>query len=199
MPSEAPVVVDPGGESEEMIKSPDDKVEVPAGVDVSRKIMISSWNAVMSAIATPERSVKWHGSLVARLLLEDNNLPLNDYVSDWSMGPLSAISEACKAEHMPMAQVALSAFLLSLERSHRAKKLVMEKGLPTMREAATCTAKHKVVQESLAKALELMCTDDIHLPLEDSEKWSTILIPWACGKVSSEKTSIRYEDPLLHS
>ncbi|GAB2260877.1 hypothetical protein Droror1_Dr00011732 [Drosera rotundifolia] len=98
------------------------------------------------------------------------------------------ISEACKAEHMPMAQVALSAFLLSLERSHRAKKLVMEKGLPTMREAARCTAKHKVVQESLAKALELMCTDDIHLPLEDSEKWSTILIPWACGKVSSEKT-----------
>ncbi|KAL9270513.1 SERAC1-like protein [Drosera capensis] len=145
-------------------------------------------NAVMTAIAAPERSVKWHGSLVARLLLEDNNLPLHDYVSDWSMGLLSSISEACKAEDIPLAQVALSAFSLSLERSHRAKKLVMEKGLPTMREATRCTAKHKYVQESLAKALELMCTDDIHLPLEDSEKWSAILIPWACGKISSEKT-----------
>ncbi|KAL9254660.1 SERAC1-like protein [Drosera capensis] len=145
-------------------------------------------HAIMTAIAAPERSVKWHGSLVARLLLEDNNLPLNDYVSDWSMGLLSSISEACKAEDIPLAQVALSAFLLSLDRSHRAKKLVMEKGLPTMREAARYTTKHKDVQESLAKALELMCKDDFHLSLEDSEKWSAILIPWACGKVSSEKT-----------
>ncbi|KAK9946555.1 hypothetical protein M0R45_012015 [Rubus argutus] len=30
-------------------------------------------NAIMTALMAPERSVKWHGSLVARLLLEDDN------------------------------------------------------------------------------------------------------------------------------
>ncbi|GFS33199.1 alpha/beta-Hydrolases superfamily protein [Actinidia rufa] len=35
-------------------------------------------HAVMTALITAERSVKWHGSLVARFLLEDHSLPLND-------------------------------------------------------------------------------------------------------------------------
>ncbi|XP_044511558.1 uncharacterized protein LOC123229707 isoform X2 [Mangifera indica] len=144
--------------------------------------------AVMSALTAPERSVKWHGSLVARLLLEDCNLPLNDSVSDWSSSLLSTFSQASKNEDIPLALVALSAFSVSIERSPLAQKVVMEKGLQLMRDAAKRTIKHKEVQEALAKALKLLSTGDMHLSLEESEKWSGILIPWVFGNSSSDTT-----------
>lgn len=145
-------------------------------------------NAIMTALAAPERSVKWHGSLVARLLLEDNKVPLSNSVSDWSSCLLSTISQACKSDDIPLALVALSAFLLSVDKSSGAKKVVMEKGLDLMRDTAKQTRQHKDIQEALARALELICTSEDHLSLEESLKWSGILLPWACGKFSSEKT-----------
>ncbi|KAK9756339.1 hypothetical protein RND81_01G090300 [Saponaria officinalis] len=147
-------------------------------------------HAVMTTLAAPERSVRWHGSLVARLLLEDNHVQLNDKVSDWSSSLLATLSQACQTDDIPLAQVALSAFLLSLERCSGTKKVLMEKGLGTMRDTAKQTTKHKDIQEALARALELMCTGDseIHLSLEESLKWSGVLVPWACGQSSSEKT-----------
>ncbi|KAL6318321.1 hypothetical protein AAG906_039413 [Vitis piasezkii] len=132
-------------------------------------------HAVMAALMAPERTVKWHGSLVARLLLEDNNLPLNDSVSDWSSSLLSTVSQASKTEDISLAQVALSAFLLSVEKSVGAQKVVMEKGLHLMRETAKSTTKHKHVQEALAKALELLCTGKMHLSFEESQMCHKIL------------------------
>ncbi|KAA8537721.1 hypothetical protein F0562_027289 [Nyssa sinensis] len=143
-------------------------------------------NAVMTALVAPERSVKWHGSLVARLLLEDHNLPLNDSVSDWSSSLLSTVSQASKMEDIPLAQVALSAFLVSIDRCPAAKKVVMEKGLNLMREIANQMKKHKYVQEALAKALESLYSGDMHLSLEESQKWSGILLSWVFGKFSSD-------------
>lgn len=143
-------------------------------------------NAVMTALVAPERSVKWHGSLVARLLLEDRNLPLNDYVSDWCSSLLSTVSQASKNEDIPLVQVALSAFLVSVERSQGAQMMVMEKGLHLMRDTAKRTTRHKHVQEALAKALELICHGDLHLSLQESQKWSGVLLPWIFGKSSSE-------------
>ncbi|KAA8528562.1 hypothetical protein F0562_035917 [Nyssa sinensis] len=143
-------------------------------------------NAVMTALMAPERSVKWHGSLVARLLLEDHNLPLSDSVSDWSSSLLSTVSQASKMEDIPLTQVALSAFLVSIERCPVAKKVVMEKGLNLMRETAKQTTKYKDVQEALAKALESLSTGSMHLSLEESQKWSGILLSWVFGKFSSD-------------
>ncbi|KAL2894585.1 Protein SERAC1 [Bienertia sinuspersici] len=145
-------------------------------------------NAIMTALAAPERSVRWHGSLVARLLLEDDNVPLSDSVSDWSSCLLSTISQACTTDDRPLAMVALSAFLLSVEKSLGAKKVVMEKGLDLMRDIAKQTMYRKDIQEALAKALELICASEIHLSLEESLKWSGILLHWACGKISTEST-----------
>ncbi|KAG6672177.1 hypothetical protein I3842_16G045300 [Carya illinoinensis] len=142
--------------------------------------------AVMTALVAPERSVKWHGSLVARLLLEDRNLSLSDSVSDWSYSLLSTVSQASKNEDIPLAQVALSAFMVSVERSHKAKKIVMEKGLHLLRDTAKRMTMHKHVQDTLAKALELLCTGDMHLSLEESQKWSGILLRWVFGKDSSD-------------
>ncbi|XP_022845151.1 uncharacterized protein LOC111368152 isoform X1 [Olea europaea var. sylvestris] len=143
-------------------------------------------HAVMSALMAPERSVKWHGSLVARLLLEDRNLPLNDSVSDWSSSLLCTISHASKTQDIPLAQVALSALLVSIERSPKSQEVVMNQGLHLMRESAKRTLKHKPVQESLAKALELICSGELHMSLEESHKWSAILLHWVFEKFSSD-------------
>ncbi|KAK3004124.1 hypothetical protein RJ639_020115 [Escallonia herrerae] len=143
-------------------------------------------HAVVTALIAPERSVKWHGSLVARLLLEDHNLPLNDSVSEWSSTLLSTVSQASKNQDISLAQAALSAFLVSLERSPEAQKVVMEKGLNQLRETAKRSTKHKSVQEALAKALELLCISDMHLSLEESKKWSGVLLSWVFGEHSSD-------------
>ncbi|KZV19773.1 hypothetical protein F511_06304 [Dorcoceras hygrometricum] len=142
--------------------------------------------AVMSALMAPERSVRWHGSLVAQLLLEDQTLPLNNSISEWGSSLLSTISQASKTQDIPLAQVALSALLVSIERSPEAQEVVMDKGLHLMRDAAKQTVMHKPVQESLAKALELLCSRELHMSLEESQKWSAILLPWIFGKVSSD-------------
>ncbi|XWS14669.1 hypothetical protein CRYUN_Cryun35bG0029100 [Craigia yunnanensis] len=141
--------------------------------------------AVMTALLAPERSVKWHGSLVARLLLEDRNLPLNDSVSDWASSLLSTASNASKNEDISLSQMALSAFIVAVERSLEARRIVMEKGLELMRVTAKRTTKHQQVQEALAKALELLSTEDMHISLEESQKWSGILFSWVFGKSSS--------------
>lgn len=101
---------------------------------------------VMTALMAPERTVKWHGSLVARLLLEDHNLPLSDSVADWSSSLLATVSHACKTEDISLAQVALSAFLVSVERSDKAQQMVMEKGLHLMRDSARKSLCKKVCQ-----------------------------------------------------
>lgn len=144
-------------------------------------------NAVMSALMAPERSVKWHGSWLVKLLLEDRSLPINDSaVSDWSSNLLSTISQASKTQDMPLAQVALSAVLVAIERSPQAQEVVMDKGLYSLREAAKKTQKHKPIQESLAKALELISSREMHMPLDECQKWSPILLSWVFGKASSD-------------
>ncbi|KAL2538089.1 alpha/beta-hydrolase superfamily protein [Forsythia ovata] len=155
-------------------------------------------HAVMSALMAPERSVKWHGSLVARLLLEDRNLPLNDSVSDWSSSLLCTISQASKIQDIPLAQVALSALLVSIERSPKSQEVVMNKGLHLMRETAKQTLKHNAVQESLAKALELICSRELHMSLEESQKWSAILLPWVFRKFSSDTIRFSAINILSH-
>ncbi|KAL9330569.1 hypothetical protein ACSQ67_000179 [Phaseolus vulgaris] len=143
-------------------------------------------HAVMAALMAPERSVKWHASLVVRLLLEDRHTPLNESISEWASSILSTISQACKHEDVSLANVALSALLLSVERSPAVQKIVMENGLNPMREIAKQMTKHKQVQEAMAKALELLCTGELHLSLEESQKWSGILVPWVFGTFSSD-------------
>ncbi|GJX77246.1 armadillo-like helical domain-containing protein [Tanacetum coccineum] len=142
-------------------------------------------HAIMSALVAPERSVKWHGSLVARLLLEDQNVPTNDFISSWSSTLLKTVSQASKMDDISLTLVALSAFLLSIERSPLAQKAVMEKGLHLLRETAKRTMDHKSVQEALVKGLESLCSGDLHMSLEEGQKWSSILLPWVFRETSS--------------
>ena len=143
----------------------------------------------MTTLRAPERSVKWHGSLVARLLLADRSLPITKSVSGWSSSLLTTISQASKNDDISLVQVALSAFLLSVERSPDARKIVVEKGVELMKNVTKRTANHRQVQEALAKVLELFSTGDLHLSLEDSQ---SDLAFCCCGFV--EKVLLRICD-----
>lgn len=155
-------------------------------------------HAVMSALVAPERSVKWHGSWLVLLLLEDRSLPLNNSISDWSSSLLSTISQASQTQDLPLAQVALSALLVTIKRSSQAQEVVMQKGLHSMREAAKKTVKHKSIQESLAQVLELICSRELHLSLEETQKWSAILLSWISGKASSDTLRSSATNILSH-
>ncbi|XP_072990041.1 uncharacterized protein [Typha latifolia] len=147
-------------------------------------------NAVMTALTAPERTVKWHGSLVARALLADKNLPLTVSVPKWSSSLLTTAFLASKNEDISLARMALSAFLMSVERCHDTKAVVMKNGLHLMRGIAKQAEKHKYIQESLAEVLRLLYAGDTHLSLEESQKWSGILLRWIFGQSSSETTRL---------
>ncbi|MQL71468.1 hypothetical protein Taro_003791 [Colocasia esculenta] len=150
----------------------------------------SDGHAVMTTLTAPERTVKWHGSLIARVLLEDHSLPLTSSVPEWSFSLLSTICDATKAEDIVLARVALSAFLLSIERSGYAKTMVMDKGLRLMRQTAKQAEKHRHLQEALARAMELLCTGDMHLSFEESQRWAGILFRWIFAETSSDATCL---------
>ncbi|KAJ8480054.1 hypothetical protein OPV22_023781 [Ensete ventricosum] len=141
--------------------------------------------AIMTALKAPERSVKWHGSLVARALLDDQNLPLTVSVPDWSFSLLSTAFHASNNEDVMLARVALSAFLVSIERSKDAKVMIMEKGLHLIRGMAKQSEKHRHLHEPLARVLELLYKGDMHLSLEESQRWSGILLRWIFDQSSS--------------
>nr|KAJ0210207.1 hypothetical protein LSAT_V11C400157590 [Lactuca sativa] len=158
----------------------------PSSTSLDLQFLKTRLQWTCSALIAPERSVKFHGSLVAQLLLKDKNLPMNDFVSDWSSTLLTTVSQASKADDISLTRVALSAFLLSLERCPGAQRVVMEKGLHLMRETAKRTMNHKSVQESLAKGLESLCSGEMRLSLEEGQKWSCILLPWVFRETSSD-------------
>ena len=96
------------------------------------------------------------------------------------------MSQASKTDDISLTRVALSAFLVSIERSSRAQKVIMEKGLHLMRETAKRTMDHKSVQEALAKGLESLCSGDMQLSLQEGQKWSTMLLQWVFRETSSD-------------
>lgn len=147
-------------------------------------------HAIMTALMARERTVKWHGSLVARALLEDQNLPLTFSVPSWSSSLLSTAFHASKVGDIPLAQVALSAFVVSVERSEDAKQAVMDKGLYLMREIAKQAERHRNLQELLARVLELLYAGNMHLSLEEAQRWSGTLLRWIFGASASD--SLRY-------
>ncbi|KAH9305135.1 hypothetical protein KI387_009539, partial [Taxus chinensis] len=155
-------------------------------------------HAVMTALVAPERSVKWHGALIAQLLMEDKSVPVVDIGVEWSSSLLAMAVQACKAHDIPLVRVALSSFFVTIERSSKAQKAVIDKGLQLMREITKQTETDQNIQEVLAKAIELLCTTGIHLSLEESKQWSGILLRWVSGRYSGEGTRSSAANVLTH-
>ncbi|XP_020104461.1 uncharacterized protein LOC109721320 isoform X2 [Ananas comosus] len=147
-------------------------------------------HAVMTALTASERTVKWHGCLVAHALLADQNLPSNHSVSDWSSSLLSTAFHASRSEDSPLAQLALSTILVSIERCNESKVVVREKGLDLMREISKLMEKQKDLQELISRVLDLLYTKDSPLSLEECQRWSGIVLRWIFGQFQSETTQL---------
>ncbi|CAN6302023.1 unnamed protein product [Urochloa humidicola] len=153
----------------------------------------SDGHAVATALKASERTVKWHGTLVARSLLEDQNLALAPSVPDWCSSLLSTASQATENNDMPLGQLSLSTFLLSMTRSNESKFVIRQKGLHPLRSIAKKIENQNgqsSMKESIASALSLLYAGEVPLSLEESQRWSGILLRLLFDKSVSDKTHL---------
>lgn len=153
----------------------------------------SDGHAVATALKAAERTVKWHGTLVARALLEDQNLALAPSVPDWCSSLLSTASQATANDDMSLGQLSLSTFLLSMMRCNESKFVIRQKGLHPLRSIAKKIENQNgqnSMKESIASALSLLYAGEVPLSLEESQRWSGILLRWFFDKSVSNKTHL---------
>ncbi|VAH86889.1 unnamed protein product [Triticum turgidum subsp. durum] len=153
----------------------------------------SDGHAVTTALKAPERTVKWHGALVARALLEDQNLTLAPSVPDWSSSLLLTASQATENGDMSLAQMSLSTFLLSMIRCNESKFVIRQKGVHLLRSIAKKIEKENSqsgMKESLAVALSSLYSGEVPLSLEEAQRWSGILLRWLFDKSVSGTTHL---------
>ncbi|CAL4912957.1 unnamed protein product [Urochloa decumbens] len=153
----------------------------------------SDGHAVATALKASERTVKWHGTLVARSLLEDQNLALAPSVPDWCSSLLSTASQATENNDMSLGQLSLSTFLLSMTRSNESKFVIRQKGLHPLRSIAKRIENQNgqsSMKESIASALSLLYAGEVPLSLEESQRWSGILLRLLFDKSVSDKTHL---------
>ncbi|CAN6290436.1 unnamed protein product [Urochloa humidicola] len=153
----------------------------------------SDGHAVATALKAAERTVKWHGTLVARSLLEDQKLALAPSVPDWCSSLLSTASQATENNDMPLGQLSLSTFLLSMTRSNESKFVIRQKGLHPLRSIAKKIENQNgqsSMKESIASALSLLYAGEVPLSLEESQRWSGILLRLLFDKSVSDKTHL---------
>jgi protein SERAC1 len=153
----------------------------------------SDGHAVATALKAAERTVKWHGTLVARALLEDQNLALAPSVPDWCSSLLSTASQATANDDMPLGQLSLSTFLVSMMRCNESKFVIRQKGLHPLRSIAKKIENQNgqnSMKESIASALSLLYAGEVPLSLEESQRWSGILLRWLFDKSVSNKTHL---------
>ncbi|KQK23256.1 hypothetical protein BRADI_1g72280v3 [Brachypodium distachyon] len=151
----------------------------------------SDGHAVTTALKAPERTVKWHGALVARSLLEDKNLTLAPSVPDWSSSLILTASQATENGDMSLAQMSLSTFLLSMIRCNESKFVIRQKGLHLLRSIAKKIENgQSSMKESLAVALSSLYSGEVPLSLEEAQRWSGILLRWLFDKSVSDTTHL---------
>lgn len=153
----------------------------------------SDGHTVTTALKAPERTVKWHGAMVARALLEDQGLTLAPSVPDWCSSLLLTASRAAENGDMALAQMSLSTFLLSMIRCNESKFVIRQKGLHLLRSIAKKIENENAqsrMKESLAVALSLLYAGEVPLSLEETQRWSGILLRWLFDKSVSETTNL---------
>ncbi|KAJ7558284.1 hypothetical protein O6H91_04G032200 [Diphasiastrum complanatum] len=144
--------------------------------------------ALLSAMLAPERTVKWHGATAIHLLLENKKQPLSDVTAQWSTALLDMAAESCRHQDSLLAETALSALTSCVKECEAAKSMVLDQGLSIMRGLAKQTEADTIVQRALAEALFVATESGNRMPLEESKKWSGILLRWVCSRTSEKKT-----------
>eukprot|EP00249_Psilotum_nudum_P021362 c28083_g1_i2 orf=314-4183(+) len=135
-------------------------------------------DTLKAAVMAPERTVKWHGAVAIRFLLEDKENFVDEAAATWSPALLDSAVKAVNVDDASLAKVALNAFCLCVRESGSTQKMVLEKNLPMMHSLAKCTQKNTTLQEQLVQALEVLSLSGIGLSLDESKRWSGLLLSW---------------------
>ncbi|KAL2651323.1 hypothetical protein R1flu_019451 [Riccia fluitans] len=144
--------------------------------------------ALLAAIQYPEKTVKWHGAVAMRLLLGTKNFASDDIAPRWSSALLNVAAESERVKDTSLPHCALAALTACVSRSELAHNLVLQTGLPVMREIANQSETNTAVQGALAQLLDVLTSKGHSLPTDESKKWAATLLRWVCHRISDDTT-----------
>ncbi|KAL3700440.1 hypothetical protein R1sor_018462 [Riccia sorocarpa] len=163
-------------------------------------------DAMLAAVQYPEKTVKWHGAMTMRLLLGSKNFASDDIAPRWSSALLDVAVESGRVGDTSLPHCALAALSACVSRSDLAHNLLLQTGLPGMREIASQSESNTAVQGALAQLLDVLTSKGDSLPMDESKKWAATLLRWVCNRVSDDTTRacgsrvlVRVLDNLGHS
>jgi hypothetical protein len=145
-------------------------------------------NGVLAAIMAPERTVKWHGAVTSRLLVENG---YEKYVVPWGNALLNTGREVCEMEDMQLAIVILKSFYSCVKRSMKVQEKVSEESLPILREIAKETSDNVDLQVVVAEVLDVLSFSGAGFSALEAKKWCSILFHWIFHDGFDDTTHLR--------
>ncbi|KAH7291903.1 hypothetical protein KP509_29G041200 [Ceratopteris richardii] len=143
-------------------------------------------NAILACVMAHERTVKWHGAVAARAVLE-NGFGERAAVA-WSAALLDAAKQASEVKDAQLSFAALDSFYISVRKSHEANESAGKHSLSILREIAKQTAQISKLQKVVAEILDLVTAGGVGLSPEDGKKWSSILLGWLSDRMTDDST-----------
>ena len=132
-------------------------------------------DGISAAIMAPERTVKWHGAITSRLIVENG---YENYAVQWGNALLNAAREVSETEDMQLALMTLNSFYSCVKRSVKMQESMSGESLSTLREIATETSKNANLQGVIAEVLDILSFNGVGFSAQEGKKWCTILFHW---------------------
>lgn len=151
--------------------------------------------AILACVLAPERTVKWHGAIAARLVLENG---FDEPAVSWSGALLETASQASKAEDAQLSFVALDSFYTCVKKSAQAREIVAKNSVVMLRDIAKQTSQFVSLQKVIAEILEILCFRTAGVSIEEGKKWSSILLFWLFNRTLQNSTHLIASRVLAH-
>ncbi|XP_073396493.1 uncharacterized protein [Physcomitrium patens] len=137
-------------------------------------------DALLAAVVAPERSVRWHGATAMKYLLQSMDNDCHEVAARWSSALLEMAAQATTDKDMQLTSSAMTSFAACISQCQSARVLAMDKGFPTLREIAKLTERDESIQGAIAQSLDVLTSSRSGLSVDESKKWSPILLRWVC-------------------
>ncbi|KAI5056672.1 hypothetical protein GOP47_0028490 [Adiantum capillus-veneris] len=153
-------------------------------------------DAIFACVRAPERTVKWHGAIAARMVLE-NGFCEQAAVS-WSGALLEAAKQASMVEDIQLSLTALHSFYACIRKNDQARELAAKNSLKFLRDIAKQTAQSEKLQKAISEVLELLSIRGSGLSSEEGKKWSSILLGWLFNSKLDDSARLTASKILAH-
>lgn len=144
--------------------------------------------SLLTALQAPERTVKWHGAIAIKSLLQDEHNLLSRLAHLFSESLIATASQAGKAEDYTLARAAMEALSACVFCNSIAHEIVLQRGLGVMWELAKEADAKNPVQMPVANTLDVLTATGPGLSTEESTKWASVLLRWVCSPDSDRET-----------